>query len=127
MSKKYQRRVANLIQAQLTHLLRTQVNDPRVHMVTITGVEVTPDITRAQVYFTVLGEQQEQEQALAGLHSAAGFLRRELGQRVRLRNVPELVFSWDSSLEHGERISDLLDQLQIGQQEDEARDSGSEP
>jgi len=111
MSKKYQRRVADLIQTHLSDLLRTRVNDPRVEMVTITDVDVTPDATRAHVYFSVLGGPDEQAEALAGLRSAAGFLRRELGRRVRLRNTPELIFHWDRSLERGERIAGLLDQI----------------
>ena len=115
MGKKYQKRAADLIQLHLTDLLQTQVNDPRVEMVTITGVEVTPDTRRADVYFTVLGGPEARDEALAGLESAAGFLRRELGRRIRLRNTPEIVFHWDESFERGERISALLDQLQQDQ------------
>ncbi len=111
MGKKYQKRAADLIQTHLTDLLQKQVNDPRVQMVTITGVEVTPDATRAHVYFTVLGDETRQAEATAGLQSAAGFLRRELGHRLRLRNTPELVFHWDSSIERGERIAGLIDRL----------------
>lgn len=111
MGKKYQRRAAELIRAHLMDLLQTQVNDPRVQMVTITEVEVTPDATRAHVFVTSLGDPQTQSDALTGLESAAGFLRRALGQRIRLRNTPELVFHWDSSIERGERISGLLDRL----------------
>lgn len=111
MGKRYQKRAADLIQTHLTELIQTQVNDPRVRMVTITGVEVTPDATRAHIYFTALGDETQQAEATAGLHSAAGFLRRELGQRLRLRNTPELVFHWDSSIERGERIANLIDRL----------------
>ncbi len=112
MGKKYQKRAADLVQTHLTELLRTQVNDPRLEMVTITDVEVTPDARRADIYFTVLGGSQAQAEAQAGLEGAAGFLRRELGRRIRLRNTPELVFHWDESVERGERISALLDRLQ---------------
>ncbi|HIE39596.1 MAG TPA: 30S ribosome-binding factor RbfA [Anaerolineales bacterium] len=122
MGTKYQKRAADLIQVHLTDLLRTRVNDPRVHMVTITGVDVTADTRKAHVYFSVLGGPEAQAEALAGLRSAAGFLRRELGQRIRLRNTPELVFHWDSSLERGERISSILDELS-----DEIEGPGSEP
>lgn len=111
MGKKYQKRAADLIQTHLTDLLQTQVNDPRVRMVTITGVEVTPDVTSAHIYFTALGDETHQAEAIAGLQSAAGFLRRELGQRLRLRHTPKLVFHWDSSIERGERIADLIDRL----------------
>ncbi len=111
MGKKYQKRAADLIQTHLTDLLQTQVNDPRLQMLTITGVEVTPDATRAHVYFTALGDMERQAEVQAAIQSAAGFLRRELGRRLRLRNTPELVFHWDSSIERGERIAGLIDRL----------------
>lgn len=111
MGKKYQKRAADRIQTHLTDLLQKQVNDPRLQMLTITGVEVTPDATRAHVYFTALGGSERQAEALAAIQSAAGFLRRELGRRLRLRNTPELVFHWDASIERGERISTLIDRL----------------
>lgn len=123
MGTKYQRHASSLIQGHLTQLLQTQVNDPRVRLVTITAVEVTPDAARAHVYFTALGTEEEQKEAVAGLQSAASFLRREIGQRIRLRNTPELVFHWDVSIERGERISSLLDQLW----DDESEGPGSEP
>ena len=111
MGKRYQQRVAEMLHGHLSELLKTRVNDPRVSMVTITDVEVNADTTQAQVYFSVLGDESDREEAMAGLQSAAGFLRYELGQRVRLRNTPELIFRWDPSLERGERIASLLDRL----------------
>ncbi len=111
MGTRYQRRASELVQTRLSELLGTRVNDPRVGMVTITGVEVNADTTQAHVYFSVLGDEDARTEALAGLRSAAGFLRRELGRRIRLRNTPQLIFHWDSSLERGERIAGLLDQL----------------
>ncbi|HHN93605.1 MAG TPA: 30S ribosome-binding factor RbfA [Anaerolineae bacterium] len=111
MGTKYRRRVSELIQTQLTALLERKVNDPRLEMVTITGVEVTPDTKRADVYFSVLGGEEAQAEALAGLESASGWLQRELGRRLRLRNTPVLVFHYDPSLEHGEHIAGLLDDL----------------
>ena len=111
MGTRYQQRVSEMLRGHLTDLLQTRVNDPRVGLVTITDVEVNADTTQAQVYFSVLGDESDREEAMAGLQSAAGFLRRELGQRVRLRNTPELVFHWDPSLERGERIASLLDRL----------------
>ena len=122
MGTRYQKRAAEIIRTHLADLLQFHVNDPRLEMVTVTGVEVTPDTTRAHVYFSVLGDQEAQSQAKAALQSAAGFLRRELGQRIRLRNTPELVFRWDRSMERGERIAYLLDQLK----EDESESSGPE-
>ncbi len=112
MGTKYQRRAAELIRSHLADLLRTRINDPRVQMVTITDVEVTPDVSRAHVYFSVLGGPEEQAEVLAGLESAAGYLRRELGRRIRLRRTPELIFCLDPSVERGERIAALLDKLE---------------
>ncbi|RMF37011.1 MAG: 30S ribosome-binding factor RbfA [Chloroflexi bacterium] len=112
MGKKYRRRVSELIQINLTDLLGTKVNDPRLQGVTVTGVEVTPDTMRADVYVTALGDLEAREEIMAGLQSAAGWLRREVGARLRLRHTPELVFHWDPSLEYGERIDQLLSQIE---------------
>lgn len=114
MGKKYQRRVSDLIRTHLTDLLERKVNDPRLHMVTITGVTITPDALRADVHFSVLGGAEAQAEAQAGLASAAGWLRRELGCRLRLHNIPELVFHYDPSLERGEHIAGILDELGLG-------------
>jgi ribosome-binding factor A len=101
----------------LTDVLQTQLDDPRLEGVTITRVKVTPDTMRADVYFSVLGAEEARLSAQQGLDSAAGRLRRELGTRTRLRNTPELVFHWDPSLEYGERIDQLLDELGLGQED----------
>ena len=123
MSKRYQRRVSDLIRTHLTDLLERKVNDPRLQMVTITDVAITPDVLRADVYFSVLGEAEAQAGAQAGLESAAGWLRRELGRRLRLRNTPELVFHYDLSLERGERIASILDELGLSEKEEKAHDA----
>jgi ribosome-binding factor A len=123
MSKKYQRRVSGLIRTHLTDLLGRKVNDPRLRMVTITDVTVTPDTFRADVHFSVLGGADVQAEALAGLESATGYLRRELGRRLRLRTTPELVFHYDPSLERGEHIASILDELGLS---DEGQDRDTE-
>ena len=119
MSKKYQRRVSDLIRSHLMDLLGRKANDPRVEMVTITDVVVTPDAVRADVHFSVLGGPEVQTEAQAGLESAAGWLRRELGRRLRLRNTPQLVFHYDPSLERGEHIASILDELGLSDEEDD--------
>ena len=119
MSKKYQRRASDLIRAHLMDLLGRKANDPRLHMVTITDVVVTPDAVRADVHFSVLGGVEAQEEAQSGLESAAGWLRRELGRRLRLRNTPQLIFHYDPSLERGEHIAGILDELGLGDEEDD--------
>lgn len=125
MGKKYQRRVSDLIRSHLVDLLERKINDPRLQMVTITDVSVTPDTLRADVYFSVFGEAEAQAQAQAGLESAAGWLRREVGHRMRLRNTPELVFHYDLTGERGEHIASILDELGLGGDgEDAGQDDG---
>ena len=124
MSRKYQRRVSELIRGHLMDLLERKVNDPRVHMVTITAVNVTPDAVRADVHFSVLGGAEAQADAQAGLESAAGWLRREIGRRLRLRNTPEVVFRYDPSLEHGEHIASILDELGFSEEEEHNPEAG---
>jgi len=118
MGRKYQQRISELIHIRLTDLLERKVKDPRIQMVTITDVVVTPDAARADVHFSVLGGKSAREEAQAGLDSAAGWLRRELGQRLRLRRTPELVFHYDPSMERGDRIADILDELGLSDKED---------
>jgi ribosome-binding factor A len=120
MGKRYQRRVSELVHVRLSELLEHKSKDPRLALVTITDVEVTPDVARANVYFSVLGGKEARDEALEGLRSAAGWLRRELGQQLRLRNIPELVFRYDRSVERGERISAILDELGLGDEEVDA-------
>lgn len=114
MSKKYQRRVGDMIRNHLMTLLKRKASDPRLQMVTITEVVVTSDAARADVHFSVLGGTEAQAEAQQGLESAAGWLRRELGRRLRLRNTPQLIFHYDPSLEHGEHIAGILDELGLG-------------
>ncbi len=123
MSKKYQRRVADMVRAHLAELLDHKVNDPRLRMVTITDVTITPDARYAEVHFSVLGDEEERAEVQAGLDSAAGWLRRELGQRLRLRNTPELNFHYDPSLERGEHIVSILDELKLGEEEQDVETS----
>lgn len=117
MGRKYQRRVSELIHIRLSNLLERKIKDPRLEMVTITDVEVSPDASRANVYFSALGGDQSREEAKEGLESAAGWLRRELGKQLRLRRTPELIFHYDRSVERGERISNILDDLGLGDQD----------
>jgi ribosome-binding factor A len=123
MPTRRQRRVSELIHRELSLLLMLEARDPRLAGVTITGVSVTPDLLLARVHFTVLGDAEDEKQALAGLEGAGGFLRTQLAGRVRLRFVPELVFAVDGSSAYGRRIEELLDQLK---ESDGSRDEGSD-
>ncbi len=102
-------RVAEQIQRDLANLLRLEVKDPRIGMVTLTDVEVTSDYAHAKVFFTILGDAEQIAAATQGLNSAAGFLRHELGYRIKLRSIPQLHFIHDESVERGVRLSQLID------------------
>lgn len=103
-------RIAEHIQRELAELIRTEVRDPRVGMVTLTGVDVSQDGSHAKVFFTVLGPEAAAREATEGLGHAAGFLRSELAHRLSTRTVPELHFEHDESVERGVRLSRLIDE-----------------
>lgn len=103
-------RVNEQIRRELAELLRTEVKDPRVGMVSLTDVEVTPDYAHAKVFFTTLADSSRLPEVAAGLAKASGFLRRELGRRVRIHTTPQLHFVYDASLERGASLSRLIDQ-----------------
>ena len=111
MPTRRQRRVSELIHRELSLLLLRQVRDPRLSGVTITSVEVTPDLLLARVHFSVLGEPEGEEQALVAFQHAGGFLRTELAARVQLRFVPELAFRVDKSTAYARHIDELLEQV----------------
>jgi ribosome-binding factor A len=104
-------RVGGLIQQEISELLVRKIKDPRLELVTITGVDVSPDLKLARVYFSRFGNPEEVQRGLEGLQSATGYLKRELGQRMKLRRVPDLEFVHDTSFEYGDRIESLLKDL----------------
>lgn len=112
------RRVADQIQRELSGLLRAELKDPRVGMITLTGVEVSPDLAHAKVFFTMLGDADALALTEAGLKRAAGFLRSELGHRLKLRVTPELRFVYDASVERGVRLSKLIDDALAGKKDE---------
>ncbi len=103
------RRIGEQMQRELAALIRDGVKDPRVGMVTVSAVEVTRDLAHAKVFVTVLGDEQARRDTMTALASAAGYLRHELGQRMLTRTVPSLRFVYDESIEHGSRLSALID------------------
>ncbi len=103
-------RIADQIQRELAELVRLELRDPRVGLVTITGVELSRDQSHAKVFFTVLGAPSDEEHAQEGLQRAAGFLRSALAHRLTTRKVPELHFAYDESVERGVRLSRLIDE-----------------
>lgn len=101
-------RVSEQIRRVLADLIGTELKDPRVGMVSITAVEVTPDYSHAKVYFSTLAGHEGAPVVMAGLDKAAGFLRRELGKRITLHTLPQLHFVFDESLERGADLTRLI-------------------
>jgi len=103
------RRIADQIQRELSDIIRLELKDPRVGMITIIDVEVSHDQSHARVFFTSLGDASSVADSTKGLQHAAGFLRSELAHRMKLRVVPQLQFKYDESVERGMRLSSLID------------------
>lgn len=109
-------KVAHLMRREVADVLERRLRDPRLtSLVSVTDVEVTPDLSFARVYVSVLGDEETRRRALATLAHAAGFVRRELGARLGLREVPEVRFVHDTSLDRGARVDELLRRLQAGE------------
>ena len=117
-------RVSEQIRRELSELIRTEIKDPRVGMVSITDVEVTSDYAHAKVYFSTLAAKHQLSEVLAGLQRSAGFLRRELGKRISIHMTPQLNFVFDQSLERGADLSKLIQEaVAISERSDSASDS----
>jgi ribosome-binding factor A len=108
MSRRVQR-VALQIQQEVSMMLTRNVKDRRIGFVTVTGVELSPDLRHAKIFVSAMGSEKEREETLEALNHAAGWIRRELGQRIRMKFLPEIVFRTDTSLDYGEKIERLLD------------------
>lgn len=111
-------RLGEQIRKELTELLLRNVRDPGIGFVTLTRVRVTDDLLQARVFYTTLGEGADREKTARALDRALPFLRRALGERLRLRRVPELTFAFDQSLAHQARVEELLEEIK---REDAAR------
>ena len=122
MSRDFSRasRISDQIQRDLSELIRLEVKDPRVSLVTISAVEVSRDLSHAKVYVTSMAQEHNPEQTTAALQHAAGFLRSQLARNLKLRTVPQLQFVYDASVERGIRLTQLIDRAVA---EDHARSS----
>ncbi len=119
-------RVAELMKREVAQILSRELRDPRLSsLVSVTGVEVTQDLSFARLYVSVLEGGMDREQAIRALERAAGFVRRQLAPRLGLREVPELRFVLDTSIERGARVEDLLRRIERGEKiEDETAEDG---
>ena len=113
-------RVAELVRQTVGAFLTGDVRDPRIGFVTVTGVEVTADLSHANVQVSVMGTEEEKARSLEGLTSAARFLRAQLSKELTLRTSPELHFRLDRGLEHAQRINQVLKDLRSGSEEGES-------
>ena len=110
MSRGRPRKVADLIQRELSDILRRELRDPRIGMVTLTSVDVAPDLSHAKVFFTLL-EKEKQNETSSALQRAAGFLRSQLARRIKPYATPQLRFVYDESIERGAHLSQLIDSV----------------
>ncbi len=105
-------RVNNLIRQEISELLQRQVKDPRLGtFVAVTEVITSPDLKHAKVFVSYISSQEKKEETLTALTGASRFLRKELAKNLRLRRIPELSFHWDDSIERGDRLMRLIDQV----------------
>ena len=110
-------RIEEQLRIELSEILEREVQDPRVRLVTVTHVKVSPDLRHARVFVSSLGGPEEHKKTIQGLRSAASYARRSLGQRLHhLRRIPELTFDYDDTLEKEIRIEQLLDQIKTKQE-----------
>lgn len=104
-------RVGEQMKKELSEIIGRKLKDPRIGFVTVTDVAVTGDLQQATVYISVLGDEKQREDTLKGLEKAKGFMRSEIGQRIRLRKTPELFFEFDESIDYGNRIETLISKI----------------
>src|SRR4030043_2469424 len=111
MEGKRSEKVADLIQKEISQMLLKSIKDPRIGFVTITRVSVSEDCRFAKIYFSVAGPLEERERSTKGLESAKGYVRKELGRRIRLRYTPEIMFQFDTSIEYAIHMEELIQRI----------------
>ncbi|QQE76568.1 30S ribosome-binding factor RbfA [Brevibacillus composti] len=111
MNKTRMSRVGEEIKKELSVLLQRGLKDPRIGFVTVTDVEVTSDLQLAKVYVSIFGSEEQRKASLSGLQKAKGYLRTEIGKRVKLRHIPDFVFKLDESIDYGSKIETILREI----------------
>ena len=120
-------RVADQIRSELATLLAREVHDPGIGFITLTRVQVTPDLQQARVYYTALGDDPTRRKSARALELAAPFLRRQIGSRLRLRRTPELTFVFDESVAGQDRIEQILDEIRTHETDASGPDETPKP
>jgi len=103
--------VAEVIKREMSDIISNHIKDPRLGFITVTGVDLTDDLRYAKVFVSIFGEEDKRQESLKGLESAKGFIRREMGSRLRLRYCPDFSFKVDESIAYGDKIDRLLNQI----------------
>ena len=118
-------RINGEVLKELSNIIRSEIKDPRINpMTSVVSVEVAPDLKTCKAYISVLGDEKSQQDTIAGLKSAEGYIRRELARTVNLRNTPEIKFILDQSIEYGINISKLIDE--VTKKDDESHKNSDE-
>ena len=115
-------RVADRIMEEVSDILHREVGDRRMAMITLTGEKVSDDLRNAKIFFVEMGQETCKKETKDALQKAAGFLRRELGKRLQMRYVPEIVFMVDQSFAYGNRIDRLIDEIHRSEEKDDSKD-----
>lgn len=125
MPKEFSRkvRIEELVQREIATLIQQEIKDPRIGMVTVSAVDMSPDLKHAKIYITLLGDEKEHDNSVKALNHAARFLRHELARRLYLKVLPDIRFVYDESIEKGERLAELIDSAVAR----EKQDGGIEP
>lgn len=111
MSSRRSARVEKFLKEEISTIIQRQIKDPRIGFVTVTGAKITDDLRYATIFVTVYGSASDRARTLAGLKSAEGFIRGQIGNRIRLRYTPEIIFKFDKSLERATHISEVLEEI----------------
>ena len=124
MEGKRSERVADLVRKEISEMLVRTIKDPRIGFVTITRVTVTEDCRLAKIHFSVVGTLAERERSMKGLNSAKGYIRKELGHRMKLKYTPEILFQFDPSIEYAIHMGELMHHLK--QEREKKEDEGGD-
>ena len=125
MPKEFSRklRIEELIQREIATLIQKEIKDPRIGMVTVSGVDISPDLKHAKIYVSLLGEEKDRDSSISALNHAARFLRHELARRLYLKVIPAIRFLYDESIARGARLSELIDTAVAAENKDGRIDS----
>jgi len=111
MKNKRAIRVGELLKKEISQIILREMKDPRIAFVSVTDVDVSGDLRHAKVFISVYGSEQEKEETMAGLEQAKGYIRKLVGERIKIYHIPEIIFRYDDSIEQGVHISEIINEL----------------